>query len=140
MTFATLRSRSSKMPRLLMGGRRLALAALLGVAVLAAPAGSALAQTAGTAGAAPAVAPVITSAPPVVTSPGVLSAAPQATAPGVLSAAPQATTPGVLSAEPPGVGAGAPRVAGAPVVMPAGMPMTGDGSLADQFVETGDGD
>jgi len=108
-------------------GKRLALAALLGLATLAVPVPAALAQTAGTAGAAPEVAPVITSPPPIITSPGVLSANPQ---PG---------GPGVLSAEPPVVGGGVPRVAGAPVVLPAGLPMTGDGSLADQFAETGDG-
>jgi hypothetical protein len=127
MTLTTPRTPSAGIRTAVARGKRLALAALLGLATLAVPGPAALAQTAGTAGAAPEVAPVITSPPPTITSPG------------VLSATPQNGGPGVLSAEPPGVGGGTPRVAGAPVVLPAGMPMTGDGSLADQRTESSDG-
>jgi hypothetical protein len=117
------------------------MSAVLGGVALLATGGAANAQTTGTAGAAPSVAPVITSPPPVPTSPGVLSANPQADPryPGVLSASPQEATrfPGVASSNPPGVGAANPLVA--PVVLPAGMPMTGDGSLEGPATETSDG-
>jgi sortase (surface protein transpeptidase) len=92
--------------------RWLGLMVVSGVTALLVHGGSAFAQTTGTAGAAPSVAPVITSPPPVPTSPGVLSAGPQT----------GASDSGVASANPPGVGQASPHVA--PLVLPAGMPMT----------------
>ena len=125
--------------------RKLVLAALIAVTALPWVGGPVSAQTAGTAGPAPDVAPVITSPPTTIVSPGsgnVISAAPTviSAAPGVAPAgAISADAPAVASAIPPNV---APEVASnvvpavasnvAPqVVIPSGLPRTGDGSMLE---------
>ena len=107
---------------LLTRGWRVACTIVLGLTALAVTGEPVGAQTAGTAGAAPEVAPVITSPPRTIVSPGVRSASPQEAS---------GSAPAVGEGEvAPGVGAIRPETPSGPVVIPRGMPNTGDGSLA----------
>jgi hypothetical protein len=124
----TLRQQAPRHDRMLTRGRRIALTVLLGVTALTVTAGTVAAQTAGTAGAAPEVAPVISSPPARVVSPGVLSADPQSSSSG--------SDLGVRPGGPTGVRSNDPLAPTGAGVLPSGMPNTGDGSLTLPLPET----